>query len=192
MEAANALKKQMWAEAQVDKRRIREDFVMKIQYPSFIGNRAEQNVSAADLEGRQSPHLAVDDKNALTSIHSVGQPEDLRDPHNDLNNPNDLPPERSLLQDFSSCPDGFQIQHPGYAAEKTRSQLKAFIGHKAEEMYVYRSLPLGQDRRRNRYWQLITSASLNDPGSGRIFVELHDGRWRLIDCEEVRFLPTMF
>jgi len=52
---------------------------------------------------------------------------------------------------------------------------------------VYRSLPLGQDRSRNRYWQFITSASRNDPGCGRIFVELHDGRWRLIDSEEVLF-----
>ncbi|KAL2483356.1 Homeodomain-like transcriptional regulator [Forsythia ovata] len=51
-------------------------------------------------------------------------------------------------------------------------------------MYVYRSLPLGQDRRRNRYWQFKASPSQNDPGSGRIFVELRDCQWRLIDSEK--------
>lgn len=184
LEAANALKKQMWAEAQVDKRRFREEFVVKVQYPSFVGNRAEQNTSIAASEDRQSLQLPVDDKNALASIHPVVHPEHLGDPLNDSNNADDLPTERNLLQDFSAGSDNLQLQQPGYVSEKSRSQLKAFIGHKAEKMYVYRSLPLGQDRRRNRYWQFITSASRNDPGSGRIFVELRDGRWRLIDCEE--------
>lgn len=132
-----ALKKQMWAEAQVDKRRMKEDFVLKIQYPS------------------------VDD------LASTSYQENLGDPQNDLNE---------------------KLQEPAYAAEKSRAQLKSFIGHKAEEMYVYKSLPLGHDRRRNRYWQFVTSASQNDPGSGRIFVELRDGRWRLIDSEEVIYI----
>lgn len=123
-----ATKKQMWAEAQIDKRRMKEDFIMKIQYPA-----------SDDLVPGQ---------------------ENLGDPQNDL--------------------------QPAYAVEKSRAQLKSFIGHKAEEMFVYRSLPLGSDRRRNRYWQFITSASQNDPGFGRIFVELCDGRWRLIDTEEVK------
>ncbi|KAI3744917.1 hypothetical protein L1987_58015 [Smallanthus sonchifolius] len=130
LEAAMAIKKQMWAEAQVDKRRMKEDFIVKIQYP------------------------AVDERSDLVSNNHQ---ENLGDPQNDLQT---------------------------YAVEKSRAQLKSFIGHKAEEMYVYRSLPLGNDRRRNRYWQFVTSASQNDPGSGRIFVELRDGRWRLIDTEE--------
>lgn len=104
LEAANALKKQMWAEAQLDKKRMKED-------------------------------------------------------------------------------DSQSEQHK-YAAERSRLQLKSHIAHKAEEMYVYRSLPLGQDRRCNRYWQFVASASRNDPGSGRIFVELTDGNWRLFDSEE--------
>ncbi|XP_076913172.1 homeobox-DDT domain protein RLT2-like [Bidens hawaiensis] len=126
LEAAMAIKKQMWAEAQIDKRHMKEDFIMKIQYPA-----------GDDLVPGQ---------------------ENMGDPQNDL--------------------------QPAYAVEKSRAQLKSLIGHKAEEMFVYRSLPLGSDRRRNRYWQFITSASQNDPGSGRIFVELCDGRWRLIDTEE--------
>ncbi|XP_018483497.2 homeobox-DDT domain protein RLT2 isoform X2 [Raphanus sativus] len=79
-----------------------------------------------------------------------------------------------------------QQQQQSYTAdrERLRAELKAYVGYKAEELYVYRSLPLGQDRRRNRYWRFSASASRNDPGSGRIFVELQDGRWRLIDSEE--------
>lgn len=132
-----AIKKQMWAEVQIDRRRMREDFMVKIQYP-YVDELASNN------------HQEI-----------------LGDLQVDPSNPNE------------------RLQEPTYAAEKSRAQLKAFIGHKAEEMYVYRSLPLGHDRRRNRYWQFITSASQNDPGSSRIFVELRDGRWRLIDNEEV-------
>uniref|UniRef100_A0A5B7A597 Homeobox-DDT domain protein RLT2 n=1 Tax=Davidia involucrata TaxID=16924 RepID=A0A5B7A597_DAVIN len=185
LEAANTLKKQMWAEAQLDKRRMKEECVMKMQYPSFIGNKAEPNLSVPTIEGRQSPLLVVDDKNDLASMNPVVQQEHLHDPQNDPNYPTNMPSERTLpMQDFSASAENLPLQQPGYAAEKSRSQLKAYIGHRAEEMYVYRSLPLGQDRRRNRYWQFITSTSRNDPGCGRIFVELRDGCWRLIDSEE--------
>ncbi|KAA8524323.1 hypothetical protein F0562_010746 [Nyssa sinensis] len=181
LEAANTLKKQMWAEAQLDKRRMKEECVMKLQYSSFIGNKAEPNLSVPTVEDRQSPLISVDDKNDLASMNPVVQQEHLRNLQNDPNYPNNMPSGRTLAMQES---DNLPLQQPGYAAEKSRSQLKAYIGHKAEEMYVYRSLPLGQDRRRNRYWQFITSASRNDPGCGRIFVELRDGCWRLIDSEE--------
>lgn len=145
-----ALKKQMWAEAQVDKRKMKEDFMIKIQYPS------------------------TDNQTELASSNNHHQ-----------ETSGDHPTTAERLPEYSIGPDSFQLQQPAYAVEKSRSQLKSFIGHKAEEMYVYRSLPLGHDRRRNRYWRFITSASQNDPGSGRIFVELRDARWRLIDTEEV-------
>lgn len=191
LEAANVLKKQMWAEAQVDKRRMKEDYVTKIQYSSFVGSRAEQNISIGAVDGRQSPLFANDDKNDFKSINPVANHEHLGDPQIGQNHPNSVPAERTLsMQEYSVGPDNIPLQQAGYAAEKSRSQLKAFIGHKAEEMYVYRSLPLGQDRRRNRYWQFITSASRNDPGSGRIFVQLRDDRWRLIDSEKVVFSVT--
>lgn len=174
----------MWAEAQLDKRRMKEEYVMKI---SFMGNKPEQNFTMSMTEGRQSPMVVLDEKNEL-STNTVVQPEPLSDLQNDQNFPNNMPSERNLqMHDFSVGPDNIQLQVPGYAAEKSRSQLKSYIGHKAEEMYVYRSLPLGQDRRRNRYWQFITSASINDPNSGRIFIELRNGCWRLIDTEEVTF-----
>ncbi|KAL7215900.1 hypothetical protein ACSBR1_027948 [Camellia fascicularis] len=185
LEAANALKKQMWAEVQLDKRRMKEEYVMKMQYPSYISDKTEPNVQISSVEGRQSPLPTVDDKNGLVSTNPVEQKEHLHDAQNDQNYPIHMPTERNPpIQEASTCTDNLSLLQPGYAAERSRSQLKAYIGHKAEEMYVYRSLPLGQDRRRNRYWQFITSSSRNDPGSGRIFVELRHGCWRLIDSEE--------
>ncbi|KAI3823950.1 hypothetical protein L1987_05396 [Smallanthus sonchifolius] len=126
LDAATSARKQMWTEAQLDKKRLKEEFITKFQDSSFM----------VATEGSQSPLIPVIDNNGNNT------------------------------------------------AERSRLQLKAFIGHKAEEMYVYRSLPLGQDRRRNRYWQFVASNSRHDPGSGRIFVELQNGCWRLIDSEE--------
>ncbi|KAJ9170905.1 hypothetical protein P3X46_018968 [Hevea brasiliensis] len=185
LEAANALKKQMWAEAQLDKRRMKEEYVMKMHYPSFTGSKVEPSLTTSTAEVRQSPLVTVDEKMNEMSMDAAAQQEQSTDPQNDMNYPNNVPSEGNIqMQDLSVGPDSLPCQQPGLAADKSRSQLKSFIGHKAEEMYVYRSLPLGQDRRRNRYWQFITSASCNDPGCGRIFVELHDGRWRLIDTEQ--------
>ncbi|XP_062105928.1 homeobox-DDT domain protein RLT2 isoform X2 [Humulus lupulus] len=185
LEAANALKKQMWAEVQLDKRRIKEDYVLRMPYTSFIGNKFELNSAISSAEAKQSPLVNVDDKNnETTGVLSV-RGEQMGDPSN--NNPcvSGFLSEGNLqMQEVCAGPDNNLFQQPGYAADRSRSQLKSYIGHKAEEMYVYRSLPLGQDRTRNRYWQFITSASQNDPGCSRIFVELHDGRWRLIDSEE--------
>ncbi|CAK7322695.1 unnamed protein product [Dovyalis caffra] len=184
LEAANALKKQMWAEAQLDKRRMKEEFVTRTQYSSFMGNKMEPNLAISAAEGRQSPMVSFDDRSNGMSLNSSVQQERLSDQQSDVHYTSTMPSEGSMqIQDLSAGPDNLPYQQVGHAAEKSRSQLKSVIGHRAEEMYVYRSLPLGQDRRRNRYWQFTTS-SRNDPGCGRIFVELHDGRWRLIDSEE--------
>ncbi|KAF8409189.1 hypothetical protein HHK36_005263 [Tetracentron sinense] len=191
LEAANALKKQMWAEAQLDKRRMKEEYVTKWQCSSFMGTKAEPNLTSVAAEGSQSPLLTVDNENNEASMNPSVKQESFLDPHDVQNYFNNLPTEKNLgVQELSAGPgpgpgpDNLPLLQHGYAAEKSRSQLKSYIGHRAEEMYVYRSLPLGQDRRRNRYWQFVTSASRNDPGSGRIFIELHDGCWRLIDSEE--------
>ncbi|CAA6661086.1 unnamed protein product [Spirodela intermedia] len=169
LEAANALKKQMWAEAQLDKRRMKEEYMTKLQYSSF---------------GSHSPLINVDIKSGDVTPYSA-----VNNEGSDLmcnqNNSCDMVVEKNLMgQELLITTDATPVQQCGYAAEKSRSQLKSYIGHRAEEMYVYRSLPLGQDRRRNRYWQFVTSASRNDPGSGRIFFESKDGLWRLIDSEE--------
>ncbi|XP_057986243.1 homeobox-DDT domain protein RLT1 isoform X4 [Hevea brasiliensis] len=184
LEAANALKKQMWAEAQSDRSRLKEDIVSALDFPSSIGGKAEMQVTISAVEGSQSPLPFVDSKNKEASPSTTGDQKPLLASGNVQNHLNSVPTEKTLMvQDLSMNPDNFASQQHGYASKRSRSQLKAYIGHIAEETYVYRSLPLGQDRRRNRYWQFVASASKNDPCSGRIFVELNDGNWRLIDCE---------
>lgn len=175
----------MWAEAQLDKRRMKEEFVMKTHYSSFTGNRTEPNLTASLAEGRQSSFPIGNDKSNEMSVAAAVQQEQVN-VQNEQNYLYSLPSEENLqMQDYCAGPDNLPCQQAGYVAERSRSQLKSYISYKAEEMCVYRSLPLGQDRRHNRYWRFITSTSQNDPGCGRIFVELHDGRWRLIDSEEV-------
>ncbi|XP_038690114.1 homeobox-DDT domain protein RLT1-like isoform X2 [Tripterygium wilfordii] len=182
LEAANALKKQMWAEAQVDKSCMREDIM---RFPLFSGSKAEMKLNCSPSEGRQSSLPVVDNQSNYVSPGTVEDPKLLLGSQSIENHPNGLPTERaSIVQDLSINPDNFSVQHHGFASKRSRSELKSYISHLAEEMYVYRSLPLGQDRRRNRYWQFVASASRNDPCSGRIFVELQGGKWRLIDSEE--------
>ncbi|KAK3023049.1 hypothetical protein RJ639_044839 [Escallonia herrerae] len=159
LDAANALKKQIWAEAQLDKRRMKEENVPKF-YDSY---------SIVAAEGSQSP-LAVNNTTDEASLSTAVKEKPSMGADN--------------IHNDTSLGQGTPIQQNGLAAERSRLQLKSFVGHRAEEMYVYRSLPLGHDRRRNRYWQFVASSSRYDPGSGRIFVELIDGSWRLIDSEE--------
>ncbi|MCL7040386.1 hypothetical protein MKW94_028561, partial [Papaver nudicaule] len=176
LEAANALKKQMWAEAQLDKRRMKEECIPKPQSLSFMGTKTEPNAMSSVVDGSQSPF--VDNKNNEASMNPSLKEEPIYDSSNAqiyLNN---------LSAECNVTPENYQQQHAYAAAEKSRSQYKSYIGQRAEEMYVYRSLPLGQDRKRNRYWQFVTSATRNDPGSGRIFYESQGGCWRLIDTEE--------
>ncbi|KAH6780630.1 hypothetical protein C2S52_011867 [Perilla frutescens var. hirtella] len=176
MEAANALKKQMWAEVQLDKRRMKEEHILKL-------HRAELNFPHA-MENRRSPLNSVPVKKESSSVNPEFQL-DLNDQQNEDHYINHIATAKSpLMQEFSVVPENLMLQQSVYAAEKSRSELKAFISHRAEEIYVYRSLPLGHDRRRNRYWQFVTSLSRNDPGCGRIFVELQNGVWRIIDSEE--------
>ncbi|PWZ30361.1 Homeobox-DDT domain protein RLT2 [Zea mays] len=182
LELANALKKQMWAEAQLDKRRFKEEFTSRVQYNSDMGLKPdiyqENNVTeitstpACDAYRENDEHVGTINNCEMLDQHNQG-------------NAGSLPYERNgVCQEILATPDTSYVQQYAYA-DKRRSQLKSYIGHRAEQLYVYRSLPLGQDRRRNRYWQFTTSASPNDPGSGRIFFESKDGYWRVIDSEEV-------
>ncbi|XWS12600.1 hypothetical protein CRYUN_Cryun37aG0104100 [Craigia yunnanensis] len=185
LEAANALKKQMWAEAQLDKSRLKEEPIIKMDFPAVMGVKAEAQLPNSAIEGSQSPFLAADNKNDEASPSIPEDQKPLLCSQNVQNDLNSYPAEKGLdIQEASMGPDNFSAQQHGYASKRSRSQLKSYIAHRAEEMYAYRSLPLGQDRRRNRYWQFVASSSKNDPCSGRIFVELHDGNWRLIDSEE--------
>ncbi|XP_055805776.1 homeobox-DDT domain protein RLT1 [Solanum dulcamara] len=172
LDAANALKKQMWAESQLDKRRLREETINKFNDSSF-------NVV---VEGSQSPLGYPNNKNQGTSPTTLVKDVSAGIVDNVQNHFESIPSEKSLAAQETFV--GQFAVPSGNTAERSRMQLKSFIGHKAEEMYVYRSLPLGQDRRRNRYWLFVASGSSEDPGSGRIFVESPHGCWRLIDTEE--------
>ncbi|KAF9672382.1 hypothetical protein SADUNF_Sadunf11G0036000 [Salix dunnii] len=190
LEAANVLKKQMWVEAQLDRSRLKEEFISKLDFPSFTGSKVETQVASSAVEGSQSPLVLFDGKNKEASPSNTEDQKPL--PEDAENSVSCAPSEKAMvIQDLSMNPDNISAQQHGYASKRSRSQLKAYIAHLAEEMYIYRSLPLGQDRRRNRYWQFVASASRNDPCSGRIFVELHDGNWRVIDSEE-HSLITIF
>ncbi|KAF0917404.1 hypothetical protein E2562_017855 [Oryza meyeriana var. granulata] len=180
LESANALKKQMWAEAQHDKRRSKEEFAGRVQYNSNMNLRADVNQEIA-TESTPTPFRNVDkdnDGNAGVVNNTSNETID----HNS-NAANTSYERNGSGQDITATPDTMSVQQYAYT-DKTRSQLRAYIGHRAEQLFVYRSLPLGQDRRRNRYWQFSTSASPNDPGSGRIFFECRDGYWRVLDSEE--------
>lgn len=184
LEAANSLKKQMLAEAQLDKRRLREEYVMQIHESLNVGNKSElKTISSTDA--RHVPIQNIREGNSEGPLGTGFQQEDCSNSRNNSYPLNDFPSGHLQVQDVPVEADNSQFQQSVLAVEKSRSQLKSYIGHKAEEMYVYRSLPLGQDRRRNRYWQFTSSASRNEPGNGRIFVELRSGSWRLIDSAEV-------
>ncbi|XP_061344571.1 homeobox-DDT domain protein RLT1-like isoform X3 [Gastrolobium bilobum] len=180
LEASNALKKQMWAEAQTDKVRLKDDIFNKLDFASMGGNKVETQDTCPIVEGHQSPLLDIN----IDADNNEASPSTAE-------NQKAAPVAQSLsverpssVQDLCTGPDNPQAQLSAQYSKRSRSQLKSYISHIAEETFVYRSLPLGQDRRRNRYWQFVASASCNDPGSGRIFVEYHDGNWRLIDSEE--------
>ncbi|CAH2046509.1 unnamed protein product [Thlaspi arvense] len=171
LEVASALKKQMWGEVQLDKR-WKEESLQRANYLSY----PRLNTATAASSGIQEI--------PSTDVTPISSQEPLSlAPQIDVNNAVAGPSLQ--LQESVSVIENSQYQQ-GYTAdrERLRAQLKAYVGYKAEELYVYRSLPLGLDRRRNRYWRFSASASRNDPGCGRIFVELQDGRWRLIDSEE--------
>jgi len=184
LEAANALKKQMLAEAQIDKIRLKDDNVNKSDFPSINGIRVETPLTCAAAEGNQSPLLDINICNNNNNEESPSKTENKRLAVVGQSLSEKLP----SVQDLCIGPDNPQTPLSAQCSKRSRSQLKSFISHLAEEMYIYRSLPLGQDRRHNRYWQFVASASCNDPGSGRIFVEYHDGKWRIIDSEEVNCL----
>ncbi|KAK7319734.1 hypothetical protein RJT34_04459 [Clitoria ternatea] len=183
LEAANALKKQMWAEAQTDKVRQKDDTSNKPEFLPINGIKVETQHTGPASEGNPSPVLDINisNKNNNESSPCIAENENQRA----VSVTQNLYVEKNFsVQDLCTGLDNPHTLPFSQYSKRSRSQLKSYISHIAEEMYVYRSLALGHDRRHNRYWQFVASASSNDPGSGRIFVEYHDGYWRLIDTEE--------
>lgn len=107
-EAANALKKQMWAEAQLDKRRIKGDYMLKMQYPSYMGNKAEPSLAISSADGRQSPLVTVDDKSNGTLVDLNLQQGQFGEPQKDQNCNTSMPPEGN--QDYPVGPDNLVNQ----------------------------------------------------------------------------------
>lgn len=174
----------MWAEAQLDKRRLKDENLSKFHDPCLT--------EAAD--GSYSPLRVGENKNNEVALDTAIKEEPFIGLDNvkmEQNNLCGMTSERNLVvQNTSMNQNTPTVQHNGSTSERSWLQLKSFIGQRAEEMHVYRSLPLGQDRRHNRYWQFVASSSRHDPGSGRIFVELREGGWRMIDSEEVCFFKN--
>ncbi|KAL9689873.1 hypothetical protein QQ045_010264 [Rhodiola kirilowii] len=155
----------MWAEAELDIKRSKDGVANK--------NQKYEADMKPGIMGHRSPML-VDESNETGVNNGIEQ----------LPLPGGLPNGNiSAIQDAFTGAEFASEQHK-YSVEKSRVLLKSCISFKAEEMSAYRHLPLGQDRRHNRYWLFITSASKYDPGTGRIFVESQDGHWRLIDTAE--------
>jgi len=44
----------MWAEAQLDRSRLKEEFISKLDFPSLTGGRVETQVASSAVEGSQS------------------------------------------------------------------------------------------------------------------------------------------
>ncbi|KAG0573424.1 hypothetical protein KC19_VG177600 [Ceratodon purpureus] len=181
LEAATALKRQMWAEMQLEKRRHKEELLSRSHFPPLPGITKTDGESP-DPENMASGNLSLYDQGQL-----------------DMNVPNTE--GAGLGEAFVGNGkiviglfNGLVVHEAGpsvggtpgnHLAEKSRAQAKADIGLRAEELYVFRSQPLGSDRRRNRYWQFVTGNSGQDPGCGRLFFESNsDGYWGVIDTEE--------
>lgn len=165
MESATALKRQMWAEAQLDKRRSKEEQLSKLQ--------PQMGTDGIQSEGINTSPLIRDGKSLDPLSMDHAQADARKSPARD---------REQGMQDYSNQETSIM---GGVSSEKSRAQLKVDIDFRADELYVFRSLPLGLDRRRNRYWQFMTSHAAEDPGCGRLFFEsAEDGHWEVIDTEE--------
>lgn len=162
----------MWAEMQLEKRRHKEELLSRSQFS------LKADGESPDPENMASGALALYDQGPL-----------------DMNVPNtDGDAFIGNGKAFAGLSNGIVAHEAGpsiapgnHLLEKSRAQAKADIGLRAEELYVFRSQPLGSDRRHNRYWQFVTGNGGQDPGCGRLFFESNsDGYWGVIDTEEVK------
>ncbi|XP_024520101.1 homeobox-DDT domain protein RLT1 isoform X3 [Selaginella moellendorffii] len=163
-EAASALKRQLWEEVQIDKRRLKEEC-----------SKAE----AAKVDETNLQQQQVDEKPLLQALENGSQ--EAQEQQLDGDEDGSSNPAQALSEDPNERQQKCASQH----SDRSRADMKADIRLRAEKLYVIRSLPLGLDRRHNRYWQFVTSSSGHDPGCRRIYFESHeDGHWEVIDTEE--------
>ena len=176
LESASSLKRKLWAEAQVDRKRYKEEQTMKAMEQPDEGCRTETTETDHGCGFNEVPKEYVN----IPTFH-----EDVLDAS--------IADKSVTLQRISSNQELPSAQQAGHPGETSRVQLKAEIGQKVEEIYAYRFLPIGFDRRYNRYWQFITSNNKHDYGCGRIYFESASvSEWRVIDSKEVCPAPSIF
>lgn len=59
MQATNAFEKLMCAEAQLDNKWLKEEYIMKSQSLTLIGTKTELNIMSSVADGSQSPFVKV-------------------------------------------------------------------------------------------------------------------------------------
>ncbi|XP_024544508.1 homeobox-DDT domain protein RLT1-like [Selaginella moellendorffii] len=158
------LKRQLWEEVQIDKSRLKEEC-----------SKAE----AAKVDETNLQQQQVDEKPLLQALENGSQ--EAQEQQLDGDEDGSSNPAQALSEDPNERQQKCASQH----SDRSRADMKADIRLRAEKLYVIRSLPLGLNRRHNRYWQFVTSSSGHDPGCRRIYFESHeDGHWEVIDTEE--------
>ncbi|RZC45036.1 hypothetical protein C5167_037985 [Papaver somniferum] len=55
LDAANALQKQMWEDAPLDKRRMKEEYLIRTQSLSFMRTKTELNIISSAVDGSRNP-----------------------------------------------------------------------------------------------------------------------------------------
>ncbi|KAJ7521596.1 hypothetical protein O6H91_19G060800 [Diphasiastrum complanatum] len=198
-ESASALKRQLWEEVQLDKRRFKEQLISKSQPTGNDGAKSEGGPVNFASDEQQNSLITAADRACMPVHHEKkGAESSIPTPTfttKEIVEANKSAPEVETMTDFTAknldAQDGVSVHKKPTPIvefalfERSRAQIKAEIRLRAEKLYVFRSLPLGCDRRRNRYWHFVTSNGGQDPGSDRIYYESQeDGHWEVIDSEE--------
>ncbi|KAL3160990.1 hypothetical protein ABBQ38_009379 [Trebouxia sp. C0009 RCD-2024] len=173
-EEAQRIRKQMFEEAKVEKRRRQQEAAEKAKKSAEEAQRALEAYNA----NPDSPSHA-----ASTPAHTGetgGPATDAQQSQAERN------AGASTSQSAAAQPHEHEDDLLSAAAMKLRAQQRADTIQNAEEVNAIRGEPLGSDRRHNRYWHFAVpqepgAAAAADPSLGRILVESHEnGTWRLL------------
>lgn len=97
----------MWADAQLDKRRLKEEYMSKVQHSSLLGPKVGPSQTSI-AEGSQALPEIINTKDNVGSLVPFGNDHFL-DPQCQ-NNINNMSAERNLLgQEFSTNTDGASL-----------------------------------------------------------------------------------
>ncbi|KAK9816480.1 hypothetical protein WJX72_000803 [[Myrmecia] bisecta] len=180
LEEAQRIRKQMWEEARLEKRRRQAEAAAKAKLAADEAQKV--------LERLQNPHGDASPSGTSTPVDNViGPPA--------AGGPGGQAAHGAAAQDpvhmaaAAIAAAAAQHQHHGEhddlsaaAASRERQQQRAETIRRAEEANAVRGEPLGMDRRYNRYWRFLAGGEAGrDGGAGRIFVETYDeGTFRVL------------